>query len=82
MSKRRRERPSAAKPDHPSWFRPAPPRCRLCLEALAVPGEFWCSPCGEHQRRCAATARRVNRGRKVDRLSPAEERGHSMRAPQ
>lgn len=71
------------KRSRPTWVTTSSlPPCPLCRERPKPLLKFLCQTCEEHQARCAATARRVYAGRKVDRLSPAEERGKQMRAPQ
>lgn len=62
-------------------FRPAiPPRpCWLCREAPRISADEWlCVGCREHEKRCQATVKRVNKGRRAERLSPTEERGRGL----
>lgn len=59
--------------------RPKPqPRCVLCHSAPRPHLGFYCTVCEAHQARAAAVAKRVNAGRKQDRLSPTEERGKGI----
>lgn len=58
-----------------------PPVCLLCHTAARPHLGFYCATCEAHQERAAKVAKRVTAGRKVQRLSPAEERGQQMRYP-
>ncbi len=62
--------------------RPKPqPVCLLCYESPRPHLGFYCPRCEDHQERAARVVKRVLKGRKVSRLSPAEERGQLMRYP-
>ncbi len=62
--------------------RPKPqPTCLLCHELPRPHLGFYCGRCEAHQARAARVVKRVLKGRKVNRLSPAEERGKLMRYP-
>lgn len=79
MSSKKPDYKAGPKPPRPAWWTPPPPpACGLCRWAVRVHGGLYCLTCEAHQRRAAAVARRVNAGRKVDRLSPAEERGRGI----
>ena len=54
------------------------PKCVLCQENARPHFAFWCATCEAHQRRAAQVVRRVNAGRKVDRLTATEERGRGV----
>lgn len=64
-------------PKKPKGEKP-PPKCVLCHEAPRPHLGFWCPRCEAHQRRAAAVVRRVNAGRKADRLTAVEERGKGV----
>lgn len=59
----------------------APPVCLLCHEFPRPHLGFYCARCEAHQERAARVVKRVLKGRKVSRLSPAEEREKLMRYP-
>ncbi len=56
------------------------PRCALCLDADREDGLIYCRPCGDHQKRAAAVARRVNAGRRGD-ATETERRGQGVAKP-
>lgn len=77
MIMRKRTVPKAAKGE--ALSRPGPSLCPMCREYLRPLGELRCERCEAHNMRCLAVCRRVNAGRKVDRLAPVEERGRDLR---
>ncbi len=59
--------------------RPKPqPVCLLCHEFPRPHLGFYCARCEAHQERAAKVVKRVLKGRKLSRLSPAEERGRGI----